>query len=180
MLTNKIVAKMKTIELNQNRFFKLIKIVIPLIVILIVSGLRYLPEANTKFGDDLGLYDIPVNENTNAQFVNVSYKKMGTMKASWYGPRFHGRKTANGEIYDQMALTAAHKSLPFGTRLKLINPVNHKSIIVRVNDRGPYIPGRQIDLSKRAAMELGTFNKGVVKLKVEKIILNGINNSILN
>ena len=65
----------------------------------------------------------------------VKYSERGTMKASWYGPRFHGKKTANGEVYDQMAFTAAHKSLPFGTLLKLTNPRNGKSVIVRINDQ---------------------------------------------
>ena len=111
---------------------------------------------------------------------DVTYKDLGTMKASWYGPRFHGRQTANGEIYDQMGYTAAHKSLPFGTLLKLTNPKTNKSVVVRINDRGPYIPGRQIDLSKKVAMELGTFQKGVVKLKVEQIKISGLNTSLLN
>ena len=101
------------------------------------------------------------------------------MKASWYGPKFHGKKTANGEVYDQMAFTAAHKSLPFGTLLKLTNPRNGKSVIVRINDRGPYIPGRQIDLSKGAAIELGVMKNGVSRLKVEEITLNGINNPLV-
>ena len=81
----------------------------------------------------------------------IRYIDRGTMRASWYGPRFHGRLTANGEIYDQNALTAAHKSLRFGTILRVTNTRTNKSVIVRINDRGPYIPGRQIDLSKAAA-----------------------------
>ncbi|MCF8243043.1 MAG: septal ring lytic transglycosylase RlpA family protein [Melioribacteraceae bacterium] len=93
------------------------------------------------------------------------------MTASWYGPKFHGKVTANGEIYNQMALTAAHKSLPFGTMLRLTNEKNGKSVIVRINDRGPYIKGRQIDLSKAAAIELGAIERGVVKVKVEKLVL---------
>ena len=101
----------------------------------------------------------------------VEYKSRGTMKASWYGPRFHGKITANGEIYDQMAYTAAHKSLKFGTLLKLTNKKNGKSVIVRINDRGPYIPGRQLDVSKAVAMELGMMFRGVAKLQVEEIRL---------
>ena len=81
------------------------------------------------------------------------------MKASWYGPKFHGKFTANGEVYDQMALTAAHKYLSFGTLLKITNPKNGKSVIVRINDRGPYIEGRELDLSKGAAIELGILGK---------------------
>ena len=113
---------------------------------------------------------VTVKENTvNTSFVE--YLNRGTMKASWYGPKFHGRVTANGEIYDQMAFTAAHKSLRFGTLLKLTNKKNGKSVIVRINDRGPYIPGRQLDVSKAVAMELGMIQKGVARLEVEEIKL---------
>lgn len=76
-------------------------------------------------------------------------KKMKT-KASWYGPGFHKRLTANGERYNMYALTAAHKELPFGSVVKVTNLDNNKSVIVTVNDRGPYIGGRGIDLSKAA------------------------------
>ena len=76
-------------------------------------------------------------------------KKMKT-KASWYGPGFHKRLTANGERYNMYALTAAHKELPFGSVVKVTNLENNKSVIVRINDRGPYIGGRGIDLSKAA------------------------------
>lgn len=113
---------------------------------------------------------ITVKENTvNTSFVE--YLNRGTMKASWYGPRFHGKVTANGEKYDQMAFTAAHKSLKFGTLLKLTNRKNGKSVIVRINDRGPYIPGRQLDVSKAVAMELGMIHNGVARLQVEEIRL---------
>jgi rare lipoprotein A len=105
----------------------------------------------------------------------VDYIDKGTMRASWYGPKFHGRKTANGELFDQMAYTAAHKRLRFGTLLRITNPRNHKSVVVRINDRGPYIAGRQLDLSKAAAMDLGMIKRGVLKLKVEEITLKGIN-----
>jgi rare lipoprotein A len=109
---------------------------------------------------------------------NVKYIERGTMKASWYGPKFHGKLTANGEIYDQMALTAAHKSLSFGTLLKVTNPRNGRSVIVRINDRGPYIEGRDLDLSKGAAIELGMLRKGVGRVKIEEIALQENNNSL--
>jgi rare lipoprotein A len=113
---------------------------------------------------------VTVKKNTvNTSFVE--YLNRGTMKASWYGPKFHGKVTANGEIYDQMAFTAAHKSLRFGTLLKLTNKNNGNSVIVRINDRGPYIPGRQLDVSKAVAMELGMIQKGVIKLEVKEIKL---------
>jgi len=105
----------------------------------------------------------------------VEYVNLGTMKASWYGPKFHGKLTANGEIYDQMALTAAHKTLKFGTLLKVTNPKNGRAVIVRINDRGPYVVGRDLDLSKGAAIELGMLKKGVVKVKIEEIALGDVN-----
>lgn len=107
---------------------------------------------------------------------SVEYINRGTMKASWYGPKFHGKLTANGEIYDQMALTAAHKSLKFGTLLKVTNPKNGNSVIVRINDRGPYIGDRELDLSKGAAIKLGLLEKGVARMKIEEVALSEIDN----
>jgi len=120
-----------------------------------------------------------VPETVKESTVNTSsveYVNRGTMKASWYGPKFHGKLTANGEIYDQMALTAAHKSLKFGTLLKVTNPKNGKSVIIRINDRGPYIGDRELDLSKGAATELGLIEKGVARVKIEEVTLGKINN----
>ena len=105
----------------------------------------------------------------------INYTDQGEWTASWYGPKFHGKLTANGEIYDQMAFTAAHKSLKFGTLLKITNPQNQKSVIVRINDRDPYIQGRQLDLSKAAALQIGLYQKGVQKVEVEQVSLKGVN-----
>ena len=80
--------------------------------------------------------------------------------ASWYGPGFHGRTTANGEKFDMYELTAAHKTLPFGTRVVVHNPRTGKEVVVRINDRGPYAKGRVIDLSKAAANALGFKSRG--------------------
>ena len=80
--------------------------------------------------------------------------------ASWYGPGFHGRLTANGEKFDMHELTAAHKTLPFGTRVLVHNPRTGKEVVVRINDRGPFIKGRVIDLSKAAAKALGFNARG--------------------
>jgi rare lipoprotein A (peptidoglycan hydrolase) len=82
--------------------------------------------------------------------------------ASWYGPYFHGRLTATGEIFDQHALTAAHKTLPFGTVLKVRNLLNDKTVVVRINDRGPYIGNRSLDLSYAAAQCLDSEIVGVI------------------
>ncbi|MBP6153750.1 MAG: septal ring lytic transglycosylase RlpA family protein [Chitinophagales bacterium] len=89
--------------------------------------------------------------------------------ASYYGTYFHGRPTASGEKYNQFALTAAHKTLPLGTIVKVTNEQNKKSVFVKINDRGPYIKGRIIDLSTKAADLLGYKNKGTTKVKVEII-----------
>jgi len=86
---------------------------------------------------------------------------------SWYGSRFHGRRTASGEIYDMHDYTAAHLTLPFGTILRVTNTENGRSTLVRVNDRGPYIQGRLIDLSYSAAKDLGVHNPGTGALKLE-------------
>lgn len=102
--------------------------------------------------------------------IAVDFIDNGTMVASWYGPKFHGKQTANTETFNELAYTAAHKTLPFGTMLRVTNPRNDKSIIVRINDRGPYIKGRDIDLSKGAALALGMVEKGVIKVDVEKLV----------
>ena len=85
-------------------------------------------------------------------------------KASWYGPGFHGNRTANGERFNQNALTAAHRTLPFGTQVTVTNPKNGRSVVVRINDRGPYIGNRVIDLSRAAMQRIGGINSGVVNI----------------
>ncbi len=119
-------------------------------------------------------------ETITADRSLVEFVDKGSMKASWYGPGFHGRKTANGEVYDQNSFTAAHKSLKFGTLLKITNLKNNKSVVIRINDRGPYIHGRDLDLSKAAAIELGMVKKGVAKIKVEEIKIAGLDNQMMN
>jgi rare lipoprotein A len=89
--------------------------------------------------------------------------------ASFYSEEFHGRKTASGETYDMWNFTCAHRTLPFGTRLRVTNLKNKISVVVRVNDRGPFAKGRIIDLSFAAAKKLNMLKDGVVKVKVEKI-----------
>lgn len=87
--------------------------------------------------------------------------------ASWYGPTFQGRTTANGELYDMSALTAAHPSLPFGSLVRVINTRNSKSVVVRINDRGPYVGNRDMDLSYQAADKIGLIGRGVSRLRME-------------
>lgn len=87
--------------------------------------------------------------------------------ASYYGAEFHGKKTASGEIFNQWDYTCAHKTLPFGTRVRVTNLKNKKYVVVRVNDRGPWTGGRVIDLSYAAAKQIGMVADGVVKVKIE-------------
>ncbi|MEO8605958.1 MAG: septal ring lytic transglycosylase RlpA family protein [bacterium] len=89
--------------------------------------------------------------------------------ASWYGPGFHGRRTANGETYDQYALTAAHRTLPHGTRVEVTNLNNGRRVRVRINDRGPYVDDRVIDLSYTAAQRLEMIGPGTAPVRVEVI-----------
>jgi rare lipoprotein A len=86
--------------------------------------------------------------------------------ASWYGPNFHGKRTSNGEVYDMEAMTAAHKTLPLDTWVEVRNVDNGKTIVVRVNDRGPFVDGRIIDLSKAAARESGVLGPGTARVEV--------------
>jgi rare lipoprotein A len=90
-------------------------------------------------------------------------------EASYYGEEFHGKKTASGEIFNKWDYTCAHKKLPFNTKVKVTNLKNQKSVIVRVNDRGPFVKGRIVDLSFAAAKKIGMVKQGVVKVKIEVI-----------
>jgi rare lipoprotein A len=90
-------------------------------------------------------------------------------KASWYGGHHVGRKTASGEIFTRTLRTAAHRDLPLGSLVRVTNLANHRSVVVRINDRGPYIDGRVIDLSERAARDLDMMREGVVEVSLETI-----------
>lgn len=88
--------------------------------------------------------------------------------ASWYGGRHHGGPTASGERYDQNAMTAAHRRLPLGTVVRVTNLANGRSVTLRINDRGPYIGGRIIDVSRAAAAELGFIGRGLARVRVDR------------
>lgn len=100
-------------------------------------------------------------------YPRVDYDYSETGIASWYGPGFHGKRTANGEIYDQMALTAAHRTLPMPSLVRVTNLQNGRVLVLRVNDRGPFKNGRIIDLSRRAAQLLDVERAGTAKVRVE-------------
>ena len=90
-------------------------------------------------------------------------------RASYYGGRFHGRRTASGTRFDQNAMTAAHPTLPFGTRVRVTNLANRRSVLVRITDRGPFVRGRIIDLSRAAARQLGFLRKGIAVVRLEPL-----------
>ncbi len=117
---------------------KILSLVASFLLFASCSGMKYFPTGNTQRG-----------------------------MASWYGEDFHGKQTSNKEIYDMYAMTAAHKTLPFGTHVKVTNLTNGKSVVVRINDRGPFIKGRIIDLSYAAAQKLGMSETGIAPVVIK-------------
>ena len=113
--------------------------------------------------------------------INMSLSALTLYKndvtASFYAEKFHGKRTSNGEIFNMNDLTCAHKSLPFNTILKVTNLSNGKTVQVRVNDRGPFVAGREIDLSKAAAKKIGMINSGTAKVKIQ-IVKMGKNDKL--
>ncbi len=100
-----------------------------------------------------------------ARYVRAgSYREVGD--ASYYGREAHGRATASGEKFNMNALTAAHRTLPFGTKVRVTNLANHKSVVVRINDRGPFVAGRIIDLSYAAAKRIKMLDAGVARVEL--------------
>jgi rare lipoprotein A len=91
-------------------------------------------------------------------------RRIQSGRASWYGPGFHGRRTASGETFDANAMTAAHRTLPFGTRVRVLNKRTGQSVVVRINDRGPYAHGRVIDLSRASAKAIGISGVGSIEI----------------
>lgn len=110
---------------------------------------------------DLSAFDPPLGPQV--------VRSLGTGIASFYGRRFHGRLTANGERFDMNAMTAAHKTLPFGTSVRVTNPANGRSVTVRINDRGPFVRGRHIDLSRAAARQLGVISRGHAPVELDVV-----------
>ena len=131
--------------------------------------------------------DVVVKTELLHKTANLSYKVAGkqyrptkkieqfsqTGKASWYGPGFHGKKTSSGERFDMNTLSAAHRTLPIPSYARVTNLSNGKSVIVRINDRGPFHGNRVMDVSKAAAKELGFIHTGTANVKVEQILPNG-------
>ena len=131
--------------------------------------------------------DVVVQTEPLHKTANLSYKVAGkryqptqtiesfsqTGKASWYGPGFHGKKTSSGERFDMNTLSAAHRTLPIPSYARVTNLSNGKSVVVRINDRGPFHGNRVMDVSKAAAKELGFIHTRTANVKVEQILPNG-------
>ena len=124
------------------------------------------PLTTQQTGDEPSAFDtntveIEASSQTAQTTTKFSSPVIAKGLASWYGGKFHGRRTASGEIYDKNALTAAHKTLPFGTLLRVKSVRTGKEVVVRINDRGPYAQRRMLDLSRAAFMALGLKHRGV-------------------
>jgi rare lipoprotein A len=109
----------------------------------------------------------PGQDSKTLEFETESKVHFG--EASWYGPGFHGKLTASGEVFDENEFTAAHKTLPLGARVRVTNLKNGNTVDVAINDRGPFVDGRIIDLSKAAAKTLGIIHEGITRVKLELI-----------
>lgn len=124
------------------------------------------PKSNGQFVP--GAYKVGGSYQVEGQWyypkVDLAYDERGL--ASWYGPKFDGKKTANGEIYDMTLVSAAHKTLPLPSVVRVTNLQNGRSLVIRINDRGPFVRGRIIDLSRRAAELLGFSTQGTAMVQV--------------
>jgi len=141
----------------------------PYQILNIVFYIRYLKLLNLLV-IPIFLYTLLITFVTFLYPINAysaSYPEAMFAVASWYGPYFHGRQTASGEIFDMHDLTCAHKEYPFGTKLKVTNILNNRSVDCLVNDRGPFIEGRDLDLSYATAREIRMIAPGVIRVKIE-------------
>jgi rare lipoprotein A (peptidoglycan hydrolase) len=135
---------------------------------LLVFVPRINPTASGKPGD--GSSASSRNTLNSSKLRSASTRKplaVWECTSSWYGDDFDGQPTANGETYDMYAATAAHPTLPLGSIVRVVNPRNHRSQVVRINDRGPYVEGRELDVSYEVARRLGFDQHGVAKVRLE-------------
>jgi rare lipoprotein A len=155
----------RKLGLNHRKREKVLYKVLPKKVPYLQTTATDAPIPQTKKGMPL----LATSNQASKQLKNRSLTVVNTYSgnASYYAHRFHGRTTANGERYNMHAMTAAHKKLPFNTKVRVTNQQNGRALTLRINDRGPYIKGRIIDVSLAAAKKLGMMKKGVVPVKVE-------------
>jgi len=144
--------------------FKMTKILLMALLLATPSTLLTAKDLNVLAYIDRGIRYYP-------KYIKAGFIKYG--KASWYGKPFHGRLTASGERYNMYKMTAAHRTYAMGTKLKITNLANKRSVKVRVNDRGPFYSSRDIDLSYGAAKKLGIVKKGIGRIKIEVLSSKG-------
>ena len=149
-----------------------------LIIVFLLTGCseKYVTEVYNTPGASKGtekVYSVNGKVYYPKKTVPIGWTQEGI--ASWYGPNFHGKYTSNGEIYNMYALTAAHKTLPMNTIVKVTNLNNGKSVIVRINDRGPFVKGRIIDLSYAAGAKIGLDKTGIAPVRLTVIGFKGKN-----
>jgi len=150
-----------------------------LVIFSCVASPRYSSNPNTKSSSSKKSKTVTnaskSSSNSNRRYSSKSNSKIRndviTGISSWYGPNFHGKLTANGEVFDQYGVTAAHKTLPLGTVVRVTNLDNDKSIILRINDRGPYVGDRVLDCSYGAAKKLDFMKKGTANVEIRVIEL---------
>lgn len=150
-----LISRTVTIQGNIGKWPSVIPHVILIFTLIITGCSTENPKEHSK--------QTPPEQNSEVR--KPVHKEVG--EASWYGPGFQGKETANGETFDQKELTAAHPSLPMGTKAKVTNLENGKKVDVRINDRGPYTGGRVIDLSGAAAKKLDMKEDGSTQVKIE-------------
>ncbi|MGD0191947.1 MAG: septal ring lytic transglycosylase RlpA family protein [Rhizomicrobium sp.] len=158
---------------------RLLAVVAPVVLAAACATHREAPPPVVSIPPSAGIYKIgnPYQIDGTWYYPREEPDYDETGIASWYGPTFHGKRTANGEVFDSTAVTAAHRTLPMPVNVRVTNLDNGRSIVVRVNDRGPYARGRIIDLSARAAQLLGFYGVGTAKVRVTYVsrapLLNG-------
>jgi rare lipoprotein A len=140
--------------IRSNLIFRLILGLLSIVIVSCSSSVRF-----TSSKTDL--------TKTKESAIYTGKEKVFTGKASYYGEKFHDRQTSSGEIYDMTKMTAAHRFLPFNSKVKVTNLINNKSVVVKINDRGPFVDDRIIDLSKEAAERLDMLNYGVIDVRLE-------------
>lgn len=153
------------IEPGNSRRSGLIETTVILSTLVAIQGcsLTGVPGSRLQTGRD----PVPAHDAVNSSSDSSAKIRIGA--ASWYGPGFNGKKTASGDIFDPTKLTAAHRSIPLGRRVRVTHLANGKSVEVLINDRGPYTEGRMIDLSQAAANALEMTGKGIAKVRVEEL-----------
>lgn len=142
------------------KFFRYLLLLISLMIAVGCSQ-------SIRFGNSISFPQDKVAKENTSTTISPNIGKVFTGKASYYADKFHGKYTASGEVFDMNKFTAAHRTLMFGTSVKVTNLWNNKSVVVRINDRGPFKGDRIIDLSKEAARKIGMLAAGVVDVKIE-------------